>query len=111
MLVLSRRVEEGIVIQDHIVVTVLAVEGDRVKLGIAAPRHVTVLRQELCEAVRRQNLAAARLNGQADPAQAPELRRALEILRRRAAEARPADPPEASGVSAHESIGTPVPES
>ncbi|MBI3762764.1 MAG: carbon storage regulator CsrA [Chloroflexi bacterium] len=60
MLVLTRRLEESIVIQDDIVVTVLAIEGDKVKLGISAPRHLTILRQELCEAVREQNLAAAR---------------------------------------------------
>lgn len=61
MLVLSRRLEEGVVIQDNIVVTVLAIEGDRVKLGISAPRTIAVLRLELCEEVREQNLAAARL--------------------------------------------------
>jgi carbon storage regulator len=65
MLVLTRRLEEGIVIQipgsaESITVSVLGVEGEKVKLGIAAPRAVTVLRQELCEAVRAQNLAAAK---------------------------------------------------
>lgn len=80
MLVLTRRPEEALVItvpggEESIVVTVLGVEGDKVKVGIAAPRHVTVLRQELCEAVREQNLAAARLAAEAEP-------RALEALRR-----------------------------
>ena len=65
MLVLTRRPEEGIVIRipgstETITVSVLDVEGEKVKLGIAAPRAVTVLRQELCEAVREHNLAAAR---------------------------------------------------
>lgn len=59
MLVLTRRTDEGLHIGEEIVVTVLAVEGDRVKLGIQAPRHVLVLRHELVEAVRGQNLAAA----------------------------------------------------
>lgn len=64
MLVLTRRLEEGIVIQipgsaESITVSVLGVEGEKVKLGIAAPRAVTVLRQELCEAVRAQNQSAA----------------------------------------------------
>ena len=58
MLVLTRRIEESLVIRDDIIVTVLAVEGDKVKLGIRAPADVTILRQELCEAVRQQNLAA-----------------------------------------------------
>ena len=61
MLVLTRRIDESLVIRDDIVVTVLAVEGDKVKLGIRAPADVTILRQELCEAVREQNLTAARL--------------------------------------------------
>ena len=65
MLVLTRRVDESLVIRDDIIVTVLAVEGDKVKIGIQAPADVTILRQELCEAVRQQNLAAARLAGSA----------------------------------------------
>lgn len=43
----------------EIIVSVLAVEGDRVKLGITAPRWVAVLRRELCETVRQENRAAA----------------------------------------------------
>ena len=59
MLILTRKADQGIVIQDNIVVRVLAVEGDRVKLGIAAPRSVVVLREELCDAVREENRSAA----------------------------------------------------
>lgn len=47
MLVLTRRKDESIVIGDEIVITVLAVEGDKVKLGIDAPRRISVLRREL----------------------------------------------------------------
>ena len=61
MLVLTRRTDESLVIRGDIIVTVLAVDGDKVKLGIQAPANVTILRQELCEAVRQQNLSAARL--------------------------------------------------
>jgi len=60
MLVLTRRIDEGIVIQDNIIVTVLNVEGDKVKLGIAAPQEVRILRKELFEAVQVQNLAASK---------------------------------------------------
>ncbi|MBN1267463.1 MAG: carbon storage regulator CsrA [Anaerolineales bacterium] len=60
MLVLTRRTDEGIVIQDNIIVTVLSVEGDKVKLGIAAPQEVRILRKELFEAVQVQNLAASK---------------------------------------------------
>jgi carbon storage regulator len=59
MLILTRKLKQGIVIQDNIVVTVLAVDGERVKLGIAAPPDVVVLRQELCQAVEEENRAAA----------------------------------------------------
>jgi carbon storage regulator len=47
MLVLSRRVGEQIVINDTIRITVVAVKGDRVRLGIEAPRDVTVDRAEV----------------------------------------------------------------
>lgn len=59
MLILSRKAEQGIVIHGDIVVRVLAVEGDRVKIGIDAPRSIGVLREELCDAVREENRAAA----------------------------------------------------
>lgn len=68
MLVLTRRPEESLIITlpdtgEQVVVTVLGVDGDRVRLGFRAPRRVAVLRQELCDAVREQNLAAARRGG------------------------------------------------
>jgi carbon storage regulator len=49
MLILTRKIDQSIVIQGNITVVVLAVDRDRVKLGIAAPAEVAVLRQELCE--------------------------------------------------------------
>jgi carbon storage regulator len=52
MLVLSRKNGEAIVIGDGITVTVLAVEGNRVKLGVVAPREVPVHREEIGEATR-----------------------------------------------------------
>ncbi len=54
MLVLTRRVDESIAIGDSIVLTVLAIEGERVKLGISAPREVLILRQEVFQAVQDQ---------------------------------------------------------
>lgn len=54
MLVLARKVDESIVIGDSIVLTVLAIEGEQVKLGITAPRDVTILRQEVFQAVQDQ---------------------------------------------------------
>lgn len=58
MLILSRKADESIRIQRNIVVTVLGIDGDRVKLGIRAPRDVLILRQELCDEVRDGNLEA-----------------------------------------------------
>lgn len=59
MLVLTRRTDEEIVLGDDIVITVLAVEKDKVKLGIRAPRKVRVLRKELLDAVQAETVFAA----------------------------------------------------
>ena len=47
MLILTRKIDQSIIIQGNITVMILGVERDRVKLGIAAPEDVTVLREEL----------------------------------------------------------------
>lgn len=47
MLILSRRVGEALLIGDEITITVLGVKGNQVRIGIQAPRNVTVLREEL----------------------------------------------------------------
>jgi carbon storage regulator len=47
VLVISRKSEQSVVLGPDIIVTVLSIEGDRVSLGIRAPRSVVVLRQEL----------------------------------------------------------------
>lgn len=64
MLVLSRKINESIIINDDIVVTVIEVRGDKVRLGIEAPREVSVHRQEVYEAILRQN-ASPRSNAEA----------------------------------------------
>jgi carbon storage regulator len=50
MLVLRRKEKQGIVLGDNIRVVILAVRGGRVKIGIEAPRGVTVVREELLQA-------------------------------------------------------------
>ena len=47
MLVLSRKVEESLIIAGDIVVTILGVDGDRVRIGISAPPEVSIVRQEV----------------------------------------------------------------
>jgi len=62
MLVLSRKKNESIVIDDRIVVTVIEIRGDKVRLGIEAPREVSVHRSEVYDAIQSK----------ADPNSAPE---------------------------------------
>ncbi|HXF51807.1 MAG TPA: carbon storage regulator [Dehalococcoidia bacterium] len=59
MLILTRKVDQGIVISGNILVRVLGVERDRVKIGISAPGEVTVLRQELLEREQQRKEAEA----------------------------------------------------
>jgi carbon storage regulator len=61
VLVLSRKPEQSIMFGDTITVTVLAIEGDRVKLGIKAPRDVQVLRDEIHQQLQTANTHAAAL--------------------------------------------------
>jgi carbon storage regulator len=55
MLVLSRQRDESIVIGDNVVVTIVDIRGDKVRLGIQAPGEVPVHRQEVFEAIQREN--------------------------------------------------------
>ncbi len=51
MLCLSRKKNESIVINDNITVTIVEIRGDKVRLGIVAPKEVPVLRQEVWDAI------------------------------------------------------------
>ncbi|MHB0874954.1 MAG: carbon storage regulator CsrA [Anaerolineae bacterium] len=77
MLILTRRAGESIVIDKNIRVTVLAVDGERVKIGVDAPRDIPVVRQELLDEVRRTNLEAV-TRGEAGEAAAASLRDVLQ---------------------------------
>jgi carbon storage regulator len=61
MLVLSRQRDESIIIGDNIVVTIVDVRGDKVRLGIEAPREVSVHRREVYEAIQRENQKASQI--------------------------------------------------
>ena len=55
MLVLSRKKNESIVINNDVVITVVEIRGDKVRLGIVAPKDVPVHRQEVFEAIHGKN--------------------------------------------------------
>ncbi len=59
MLVLTRRANQSIIIGDDVVVTVLEVRGDQVRIGITAPRNVTVHREEVYKQLHDSNVEAA----------------------------------------------------
>ncbi len=59
MLVLSRQRDETIMIGDDIEVTVVDIRGDKVRLGISAPKEISVHRKEVYEAIKRENRDAA----------------------------------------------------
>ena len=59
MLVLTRRAEEKIKIGDNIIVSILSVDGSVVKIGIDAPKEVTILRMEVLEQIKSENIEAA----------------------------------------------------
>ena len=61
MLVLSRHRDESIMIGDNIVVTIVDIRGDKVRLGIDAPQDIPVHRQEVYEAIQRENRKASQL--------------------------------------------------
>ena len=58
MLVLSRKKNESIIINDDITIVVVEIRGDKVRLGIEAPKEVPVHRREVYDAIRRSEQAA-----------------------------------------------------
>jgi len=54
MLVLSRSKDESIIIGDDVKITIIDVKGDKVRLGITAPRSISVHRKEVYEAIQRE---------------------------------------------------------
>lgn len=59
MLILSRKVDEKIKIGDDITLTIIEIHGDQVKIGVEAPKNVKVFRQEVFNAIQKENKEAA----------------------------------------------------
>ena len=57
MLVLSRKKNESIVINDNIVITVVEIRGDKVRLGFDAPKDIPIHRQEVYDAIKRSEMS------------------------------------------------------
>ena len=64
MLVLSRQRDESIIIGDNIVITVVDIRGDKVRLGIDAPKEVPVHRREVYEAIQRERSQTEAVSGE-----------------------------------------------
>lgn len=55
MLILTRRLGESIIIEDNIKVTVVDINNQQIKLGIDAPKHITINREEVAKKVKEEN--------------------------------------------------------
>ena len=73
MLVLTRKLGESIAIDDHIKIVVVQIKGKQVRLGIQAPKETKIHREEVYDAIRRENQEAAQA-----PAQMDEVSKALK---------------------------------
>ncbi|MGO2132090.1 MAG: carbon storage regulator CsrA [Halomonas sp.] len=54
MLILTRRIGETLMIGDEVAVTVLGIKGNQVRIGVNAPKHVAVHREEIYERIKRE---------------------------------------------------------
>ncbi len=74
MLVLSRQRDESIIVGDNVQITIVDIRGDKVRLGIQAPPHISVHRKEVFDAIQRENRKAAGVTSEDLAAAAPPQR-------------------------------------
>ncbi|SMB82790.1 carbon storage regulator, CsrA [Desulfonispora thiosulfatigenes DSM 11270] len=61
MLILTRKNNESFLIGEEIKISVLSIEGNKVKIGIEAPRDISIVREEIYEAVKSENITAGKI--------------------------------------------------
>ncbi|MCE1252368.1 MAG: carbon storage regulator CsrA [Anaerolineae bacterium] len=78
MLVLSRKQNQSLIIGDNIVITILSIDRDQIRLGIEAPKDIRIMRHELFDAVKEQEILAAKLSERKEAGAIEDLRKFLE---------------------------------
>lgn len=95
MLVVTRKQDESIVIGNEIEVMVLRIDRNSVRIGVRAPRHISIHRKEIFEEIKRENIAAS-------ASQVVEIARLQELLGAAAAAPQERDAPESAASAAPE---------
>ncbi|MCS7233104.1 MAG: carbon storage regulator CsrA [Synergistetes bacterium] len=83
MLVLSRKVNQSIMIGDDIEIKILEIRGDQVRIGIEAPKRVPVHRKEVYEAIVKENILAAQMAAQVEEKVEESVVKELEKLKKK----------------------------
>ncbi len=59
MLILARKINESIIIEDNIEIMILDIQGDQAKIGIKAPKEIKIYRKEIYDEIQKENIRAA----------------------------------------------------